>query len=294
MSTEIRKQAVGTVTKPQKMNDFVNLFGKYREQIAQIAPKKGLQADRIIGLCAQVFASAKPAYQGAKTIRDCSPQSIIAAVMQCAMLGLSPIPQRGECYFVPYGEDVQMQIGYQGWILLAHKSGAIVSIQTSCVYEGDDFTPTLGSGATINHKPSVNYGSSDHNKVLWAYAIVKMRGGGEQFALLPKAMIERLRMKSPMQKKGMAGGWSSDYDKMAMAKAIKQVLKLVPREDEWRSADFVDESIASIDRIMTDSPEFEYPENEGSAEVVNEPTDDREAELAAQLAKEGGKLPFEG
>lgn len=304
MST-VDKQARAAVSKPTKMADFVDLFSKYRLQIAQIAPKKGLQADRIIGLCAQVFASAKPAYDGAPTIRDCSPQSIVAAVMQCAMLGLSPIPQRGECYFVPYGGDVQMQIGYQGWILLAYKAAAVASISACCVYEGDEFTPSLGSDARLVHSAGPNYG--DPVKVQWAYAIVKMRSGGEIFSLLPKTMIERLRLKSPMQKsKGNPtgipkGAWATDYDKMAMAKAIKQVLKFVPREDEWRSADFVDESIASLDRLQEDDSEFQYPQ-EGSAEVVTETKEQTEEErnqaaFAAQMAREnetngGGELPL--
>ncbi|TXH41728.1 MAG: hypothetical protein E6Q97_36970 [Desulfurellales bacterium] len=267
MSKEIQRAATATVTKPVKMADFVGLFNNYRLQIAQIAPKKGLQAERMIALAAQVFASAKPAYEGAKTIRDCSPQSIVSAVMQCSMLGLSPIPQRGECYFVPYGSDVQMQIGYQGWILLAYKSGAIASLTTACVYEGDEFTPILGSDGRIDHKPGPNYG--DPQKVTWAYAIATLRGGGEVFSLLSKPMIERLRMKSPMQSKGVKGAWATDYDKMAQAKAIKQVLKLVPREDEWRAADFVDESIATIDRLQDDGGEFTYPQ-EGSAEVMDD------------------------
>ena len=270
------------VTRPQKMGEFTQLFGKYRDQLAQLAPKKGLSAERIIGLCAQVFASAKPAYEGGKTIRDCSPQSIVAAVMQCTMLGLSPIPQRGECYFVPYGDDVQMQIGYQGWILLAYKSGTVQSIRSACVYDGDEFTPALGSESKITHKPGPNFG--DPEKVTWAYAIAEIRGGGEVFALLPKTMIERLRMKSPMQKKGINGAWKSDYDKMAQAKAIKQVLKLVPREDEWRSADFLDESIARMENVSGDASEYEYPE---------QPTEDVKAEIideqpASNLFEGGG------
>lgn len=289
---QVKAAATQSLTKPTKMADFVGLFNKYREQIAQIAPKKGLHADRLISLAAQVFAAAKPAYNGAPTIRDCSPQSIVAAVMQCSMLGLSPIPQRGECYFVPYGNDVQMQIGYQGWILLAYKSGTVSAIRSNCVYEGDDFTPSLGSESKLVHKAGPNYG--DPSKVTWAYAIVTMKGGGEVFSLLPKSMIERLRLKSPMQQKGIKGAWATDYDKMAQAKAIKQVLKLVPREDEWRSADFVDESIASIDRIQDDVSEFAYPENEGSAEVVTEPEPlseeaQMQLEFQRQMSKESGK-----
>ena len=62
---------------------------------------------------------------------------------------------------------------------------------------------------------------------------------------------------------------------------------MIPREDEWRSFDFVDESIASLESLTPEGPtSFEYPENEGSAEVMpndaptTEPTDEeRQAEI---------------
>lgn len=275
MSTEIRKQVQATVTKPTRMADFTELFGKYQLQIEQIAPKKGIQSNRIIALAAQVFAASP-------MLQECDLKSMIAAVMQSAMMGLNPTPQWGEVYFVPYGKQVQMQVGYQGWIKLATKSGILKSLRANCIYEGDPHTTELGSDSKIIHSMGPNYG--DPNKVIAAYAIAELRSGGEQFVILNKQMIERLRMKSPMQKQGMKGPWATDYDKMSQAKAIKQLLKMIPREDEWRSFDFVDESIANLDTLTPDGPTtFEYPDevaNEGSATVVNEPTDeDRQREI---------------
>jgi recombination protein RecT len=279
--SNLKTQAQSSVTKPTRMADFQQLFGKYQIQIEQIAPKKGIQSNRIIALAAQVFAASP-------MLQECDPKSMIAAVMQTAMMGLNPTPQWGEVYFVPYGKQVQMQVGYQGWIKLASKSGILKSIRANCIYEGDPHTTELGSVSKIVHSMGPNYG--DPSKVVAVYAIAELRSGGEQFVILNKQMIERLRMKSPMQKNGMNGAWKSDYDKMSMAKAIKQLLKMIPREDEWRSFDFVDESIASLETLTPDGPTtFEYPENEGSAEVVAEPTEDEinQAALDAQLKKEG-------
>jgi recombination protein RecT len=278
MSTEIKKQLQATVTKPTRMADFTELFSKYQLQIEQIAPKKGTESNRIIALAAQVFAASP-------MLQECDLKSMIGAVMQTAMMGLNPTPQWGEVYFVPYGKQVQMQVGYQGWIKLATKSGILKSLRANCIYEGDPHTTELGSVAKIVHSMGPNYG--DPTKVIAAYAIAELRSGGEQFVILNKQMIERLRMKSPMQKQGMKGPWATDYDKMAQAKAIKQLLKMIPREDEWRSFDFVDESIASLDALTPDGPTtFEYPnevDNEGSATLVNEPTEptdeDRQREI---------------
>ena len=288
--TELKKAAQATVTKPTKLNDFMQLFGQFQLHIEQIAPKKGIQSKRIIALAAQVFAASP-------MLQQCEPKSMIAAVLQAAMMGLNPTPQWGEIYFVPYGGQVQMQVGYQGWVKLAYKSAMIKTLRAACIYEGDKYEVEIASDGKIKHAMGNAYG--DPSKVLFAYAIAELRTGGEQFVILNKMMIERLRMKSPMQKSKVAGAWATDYDKMAMAKAIKQLLKMIPREDEWRAWDFVDESIASLDRVSEDAPtEFEYPNanTEGSAEVVDEElTEDQknQAALDAQLKKEqdlfGGK-----
>jgi recombination protein RecT len=235
------------------------MFAKYRQTLARVAPEKGLDIDRIITGCAIVFAGADG------KLKECDPQSIVAAVMQCSMLGLSPNPAFGECYFVPYGGKVQMQLGYHGWIKMAAKGGTIKGIRAAAVYEGDEFKPLLGSDNRIHHRPGPNFG--DPGKVTWAYAIATMASGHETFAVLSRRMIERLRLKNPMQGRGVAGAWATDFDKMAMAKAIKQVLKFIPAEDHWRAASMADESIPSLDQIEAGSLEYSYPTDEIEAVI---------------------------
>lgn len=292
MSTEIKAKAQATVTKPTKLKDFEALLTPYQLKIEQVAPKKGLQASRIVHMAAQII------WMNPK-LHHCTPQSMLAAVMQAAMNGLNPSPQFQEVYFIPYGDQIQLQLGYRGFIKLCSKSALLNSIRADAVYDGDTFDVELGVHANIKHKPGPNYG--DPKKVLQSYAIAHLQSGGVQFVVLPKARIERLRLKNKMQKGAPSGAWDTDYDQMAIAKAVKQLLKFVPLEDEYRSATFLDEHIASIDQI-NDKGEIEFPmSQEGSAEVVTEPakeqTEDEKNQAAydAEMKKsEGGTLPFQG
>jgi recombination protein RecT len=267
---QIQAAAQGAVTSFQgaKMGSIQATFAQYRETIAQVMPKKAIEADRIITIASQMVASNP-------MIAKCDVKSIIGAVIQCAITGLNPTPQYGEVYFVPYGSSLQMQMGYKGWAKLAHKSGIITSIDSYAVYEGDAFSFGLGLKPFIDHVPGENYG--DASKLTHAYAVIHLKGGAVKFEVLNKRQIERLRGKSPMQKNGINGAWASDYDQMAKAKAVKQALKLVPMEDEWREVFFQDEAIApSVDDFKRDGSgrstvDFSYPNEvvDVAAEVVD-------------------------
>lgn len=238
----VATQAQGAVSRPNdgpmKYDRAVSLLKNYTDKINDMAPKNGLKAERLMSMCALAITSNEK-------LATCSPASIVAAVMQCAIAGLNP--SRGECYLVPYGQNVQMQVGYRGALILAYKSGIVSSITSEAVYEGDHFVYEMGLNPRLEHRAGPNFGIAD--KVTHSYCIVRMKGGSECWKVLTKPMIERLRMKSPMQKNGLNGPWATDYDKMACAKAIKQVINMLPKEDEWRSYDFIDESVARAEHL---------------------------------------------
>ena len=274
--SNLKTQAAATVTKPTTVSHFTNLFSKYHETIAQAAPKKALSADRVIAISSQYYAMHPE-------LHNCDLGSMIGAVLVSSAMGLNVMLR--EVYFIPYSNKVQLQISYFGWIKLAAKSGVLKSIDARCVYSGDSFDPNFETRQP-NHKMGPNFG--DPSLVTHAYCVVTLTNGDKQMEILTKNMIERLRQKSPMQKSGIKGPWATDYDKMSIAKVIKQALRMVPMEDEWRSFTFADESITSIQeaKAAVEENQWDYP-SEGSAEVMpndppttTEPTDaERQAEI---------------
>lgn len=69
--------------------------------------------------------------------------SIVAAALLCDSLNLSPSPQLGQFYIVPYENsktnliDGQIQIGYKGYIQLAIRSGQYKDLDVLAVKEGE-------------------------------------------------------------------------------------------------------------------------------------------------------------
>jgi recombination protein RecT len=70
---------------------------------------------------------------------ECDKYSFFLAVMQAAQLGLEPDGLLGQAYLIPYNTNVQLQIGYRGYITLAMQSGYISFISAEKVHENDDY-----------------------------------------------------------------------------------------------------------------------------------------------------------
>ena len=70
-------------------------------------------------------------------LKDCDPASIVSAGLQCAALNLSTSPAVGEAWIVPYGNKATFQIGKNGLVQLAIRSGQYKDIDTIEVRQGE-------------------------------------------------------------------------------------------------------------------------------------------------------------
>lgn len=70
-------------------------------------------------------------------LKDCEPASIVSAGLQCSALNLSTSPAMGEAWIVPYGTKATFQIGKNGLVQLAIRSGQYLDIDTIEVRQGE-------------------------------------------------------------------------------------------------------------------------------------------------------------
>ena len=70
-------------------------------------------------------------------LKDCDPASIVSAGLQCSALNLSTSPSVGEAYLVPYGNKCTFQIGKNGLVQLAIRSGQYLDIGTIEIHAGE-------------------------------------------------------------------------------------------------------------------------------------------------------------
>lgn len=163
-------------------------------------------------------------------LMDCEISSLMSAVLQSVKLGLEP-GLFGQAYLIPYGKEVQFQIGYKGLIELAQRSGRIRKIQAREVYENDPFEVQYGIDDDIKHSPCLE---GDRGEVKFYYAIAWFKDGGAQFEIMTKSDVEKHRDKFSKTKN--FGPWKDNFDEMAKKTVLKKLTKQLPMDVEFQSA----------------------------------------------------------
>lgn len=76
-------------------------------------------------------------------LQECDPATILSAALLGESLGLSPSPQLGQYYLVPFNntkkgcKDAQFQLGYKGYIQLALRSGYYKCLNVFAIKPGE-------------------------------------------------------------------------------------------------------------------------------------------------------------
>lgn len=159
----------------------------------------------------------------------CDPLSFLGAIIQCSQLGLEPGGGMGHVYLVPFNnrkkgiKEVQIIPGYRGLIDLARRSAQIISISARTVHENDEFEYSYGLEETLVHKPSM----SDRGELIGAYAVAKLKDGGQQFEFMSREQIDKISTGS--------GIWRDHYDEMARKTVVRRLVKYLPMSIEMAS-----------------------------------------------------------
>jgi recombination protein RecT len=206
-----------------------DLLEKLQPQIARALPKT-MTADRFARI---VMTTLRTSPQ----LMTADPQSLMAAVMLSAQLGLEPGPL-GHAYLVPYKREVTFIIGYKGIIDLARRSGEIRSIEAREVREGDLFEYEFGLEPKLRHIPA----DGDRGEATHFYGVAHFKDGGHYFEVLPVSEIERYRKRSAA---GNRGPWQTDYAAMAKKTVIRRMAPYLPLSTEAAQAIDADEGVVS-------------------------------------------------
>ena len=206
----------------------------------ELAIQKKLKDDRIVEMLKQRWAGdkhQKDAFIGAlvnmvKTspqIAKCDPTSILVAAANCAQLGLLPISGLDHAYFVPYGDKVQLIIGYKGFVELARRTGNVKAVNVDLIYENDAFEYENGLNPLLVHVPYWlrKPPQEERGEMIGAYVVIEFDSGARQCFVASAAELEKRRNFSPASKSSYSP-WKKWPDEMYKKTAIKMASKLWP------------------------------------------------------------------
>lgn len=118
----------------------------------------------------------------------CDPESVGMALMDMAVQGLSPA--KNQCYFVVYGNQLQMQRSYFGTIAVLKRLERVEDIDAQVIHEGDEFE--IGAdeiGRTIVKKFVPKFENLD-NPLVGAFAFIKLADGRIDYTVMTKKQID--------------------------------------------------------------------------------------------------------
>lgn len=181
-------------------------------------------------------------------------KSILNACLIAAALDLSINPNMGQAYVIPYGGVAQLQIGWKGFIQLAHRTKSFKRINVSDVKEGEylginrltgDLDFEWKSDLERDLLPTVGY-----------VGYFSLLDGFEKAFYMTEAQIKKHGIRfSQTYKKGF-GQWKDDFDSMARKTVIKLLLsKFAPLSTEMAKAIEADQA------VITSEGEYEYLDN---------------------------------
>lgn len=206
-----------------------------------------------------------------KQLQECSNGSIVSAALLGESLNLSPSPQLGMYYLVPYnskdGTIAQFQMGYKGFVQLAIRSGCYKKLNVLPIKEGELVRfDALNEEIEVNLIPDEE--AREKAKTIGYYAMFEYTNGFRKAIYWSKSKMESHALrysKGYAAKKGYTF-WEKDFDAMACKTMIRQLIS------KWgvMSTDF-EKAYEADQGVIGENGSITYVDNDNSvAETPNE------------------------
>ena len=266
----------------------------------------------------------------------CDLRQSISGFLTLAELGLPLTPALGMAHMIPFkgrilnratnkwqdGYNLQIIIGYQGFIELAMRSGLIGGIHAEVVWPGDQFEFRLGTQQFLNHTPRGDHSATA--KPTHAWAIAHFRGGDTMppFEVYPYSKVLGIRDRSqgylkalhakqaataegkPIPRTWTDAPWVRDEEAMARKTMIRALAKYLPKSAELQGAAAIDDPERGYvdfspildaqpgDVQAVDLPIEEEPADPGSAySVRQQPAPEPQRPAAQEAPRQAAPAP---
>ena len=214
-------------------NQLAARQGQQRMGIAAYMSNQAVQAqiNSIVKDSKTFITSVVSAVQTNPALQECTKQSILSAALLGEGLKLSPSPQLGHFYMVPFKNnkagitEARFQLGYKGYIQLAIRSGQYKKINVLAIKEGElvSYDPLeetievnlIDDEAAREQAPTIGY-----------YAMFEYTNGFRKSLYWSRNKMEAHALR---YSKGYAAHkgytfWEKDFDGMAIKTMIRQLI----------------------------------------------------------------------
>lgn len=195
-------------------------------------------------------------------LQECTNPSILSAALLGESLKLSPSPQLGQYYMVPFNnnkkgyKEAQFQLGYKGYIQLAIRSGQYKKLNVLAIKEEElvRFDP-------LNEEIEVNLiddeEAREETETIGYYAMFEYTNGFKKAMYWSKKKMEAhaLKYSKGYQAKKGYTFWEKDFDAMAYKTMLRQLIS------KW--------GIMSIDMLSAMDADMAVIHEDGTKDYVD-------------------------
>ena len=198
-------------------------------------------------------------------LQECTNSSILSGALLGESLNLSPSPQLGQYYLVPFKDKnkgttlAQFVLGYKGYLQLAIRSGQYKKINVLAIKEGE-----LVRYDPLNEEIEVNLIEDEEERekatTIGYYAMFEYTNGFKKAMYWSRAKMEAHAIKysagyaADKRKGNQYTFWSKDFDGMAYKTMLRQLIS------KW--------GIMSIDLVTAIDSDMAVINSDGSKSYV--------------------------
>lgn len=274
MNLEMAKNEIQTTNKKLPFSAYITSDG-IKNRINQIVGDENTGKRFISSIISAV--STNP------TLAECDNASIVSGALLGEALKLSPSPQLGNYYLVPFndkekGKVATFQLGYKGYIQLAIRSGQYKKLNVLAIKEGE-----LINYDPLNEEIEVQLIDDETKrekaKTIGYYAMFEYVNGFRKALYWSKEKMKAHALqysqgyRADKQKKTAYTFWSKDFDGMAYKTMLRQLIS------KW--------GIMSIDMQTAYEADMAYIKEDGSKEYIDNQDDIQDATVIEEKEVKG-------
>lgn len=230
---------------------------------------------------AKFIAGITSAVATNQTLQECDAGSILSGALLGEALNLSPSPQLGQYYLVPFKGKAQFQLGYKGYIQLAIRSGQYKKLNVLAIKEGE-----LISYDALNEEIDVKLIDDEEERenanTIGYYAMFEYTNGFRKTLYWSKnKMKKHATQYSQSYMKDIKDGtrysfWSKDFDGMAFKTMLRQLIS------KWGIMSVeMQEALSKDMAVIREDGSYDYVDNTPVTEpkqVVEHPVEEPKQE----------------
>lgn len=213
------------------------------EIVAEIGKTKGTDADLTI----------------------CNPSSIVAAIKKACDLKLT-IDGRQHCHLIKYGKEVNLQVGYRGFVFAIKRAYPDANIDVQLVYKGDEFK-LIKEGDTTTYSLVRSNPFATEQDIVGGFCYISYTLGDRLVSFCETMSIAEINKIKGCAKQDFI--WKKWFEEKAKVAIIKRACKIhfsgindeIQKISEFDNQDYDLEKEVTIDGDTIDSEKaFELQE----------------------------------